>query len=394
MKITSVECLILDRVNPFVRVYTDEGITGIGECFRRQPQVIKTLIEYTLGPVLVGQDPLDNELRWRDMYRAGSASDMGGAIYCAIAGLDIALWDIKGKALGMPIHKLLGGKLKDKIRMYASSLRRDMSPSEEARRAASFVEQGYTAYKLHSAVPGEMDDPADQTIETVRAVRAAVVDDIEMGITHVIRGEDHLSNTSKHVELFKAFGAKLPKFAHIPLILNNDGSKMSKRDSGASMAAYTEGGYLPSAVVNYLSLLGWSPKDNTEMMPTAELIERFDLPGVQRANARFDMPKLDWLNFEHIRALSPDEFKIQALGQLQAAGLDPASRDADFTDAALALCTDKIKNLNDVAGYIGFFFRDDVALDAEAAAQALTPENKPHLATLREAYAGLAKRAH
>ena len=174
MKITSVECLILDRVNPFVRVYTDEGITGIGECFRRQPQVIKTLIEYTLGPVLVGQDPLDNELRWRDMYRAGSASDMGGAVYCAIAGLDIALWDIKGKALGMPIHKLLGGKLKDKIRMYASSLRRDMSPSEEARRAASFVDQGYTAYKLHSAVPGEMDDPADQTIETVRAVRAAV----------------------------------------------------------------------------------------------------------------------------------------------------------------------------------------------------------------------------
>ena len=217
-----------------------------------------------------------------------------------------------------------------------------------------------------------------------------VVDDIEMDITHVIRGEDHLSNTSKHVELFKAFGAALPKFAHIPLILNNDGSKMSKRDSGASMAAYTEGGYLPSAVVNYLSLLGWSPKDNTEMMPTAELIERFDLPGVQRANARFDMPKLDWLNFEHIRALSPDDFKSQALGQLKDAGLDAACRDADYTAAVLALCTDKIKNLNDVTGYIGFFFRDEVVLDAEAAAQALTPENKPHLATLREAYAGLA----
>jgi len=182
-----------------------------------------------------------------------------------------------------------------------------------------------------------------------------------------------------------------PKFAHIPLILNNDGSKMSKRDTGASMSTYMEGGYLPSAVVNYLSLLGWSPKDNTEMMPTADLIERFDLPGVQRANARFDIAKLDWLNFEHIRALSPDDFKSQALGQLQAAGLDPADRDADYAAAALALCTDKIKNLNDVAGYIGFFFRDEVVLDAEAAAQTLTPENKPHLAALREAYAGLAK---
>jgi len=218
-----------------------------------------------------------------------------------------------------------------------------------------------------------------------------VVDDIEMGITHVIRGEDHLSNTSKHVELFKAFGVDAPKFAHIPLILNNDGSKMSKRDTGASMTAYMEGGYLSSAVVNYLSLLGWSPKDDTEVMPTAELIERFDLPGVQRANARFDMAKLDWLNFEHIRILPAADFKGRALGQLQAAGIDTADRDPVYIDAALALCTDKIKNLNDVAGYIGFFFRDEVEVDGEAAAQALTPENKPHLAALREAYAGLDK---
>jgi len=180
MKITSVECLILDRQFPFVRVYTDEGITGIGECFRRQPQMVKTIIDTTLYHTLVGKDPLDTELRWWDMYRAASASDMGGSVYCAIAGLDIALWDIKGKALGMPIHKLLGGKLRDKIRMYASSMRRDLTPSEEAQRAAYFVEQGYTAYKLHSAVPTGIDDPADHTIETVRAVRAAVGDNIEI----------------------------------------------------------------------------------------------------------------------------------------------------------------------------------------------------------------------
>ncbi|MEE2943124.1 MAG: glutamate--tRNA ligase family protein [Verrucomicrobiota bacterium] len=218
-----------------------------------------------------------------------------------------------------------------------------------------------------------------------------VVDDIEMGITHVIRGEDHLSNTSKHIELFKAFGEEPPKFAHIPLILNNDGSKMSKRDTGASMTAYMEGGYLPSAVLNYLSLLGWSPKDDTELMPLTELIKRFDMDGVQRANARFDMAKLDWLNFEHIRSLKQEAFKTQAIAQLQAAGIDTAARDDDYTNAALALCTDKIKNLNDIAGYIGFFFLDAVEIDAEAAEQALTPENRPHLAALREAYAGLAK---
>ena len=154
MKITDVECLVLDRQFPFVRIYTDEGIVGIGECFRRLPQVVKALTEGPLKSALLGKDPLDTEIRWRDMYNAGSASDMGGAVYCAMAGLDIALWDIKGKALGMPIHKLLGGKLRDSIRMYASSLRRDMTPAEEAHRAASFVDMGYSAYKLHSAVPG------------------------------------------------------------------------------------------------------------------------------------------------------------------------------------------------------------------------------------------------
>ena len=180
MKITDVECLVLDRQFPFVRVYTDEGLVGIGECFRRQPQVVKTLVDTTLKPALLGKDPVDTEVRWREMVAVGSAADMGGAVYCAIAGLDIALWDLKGKALGMPIYRLLGGKARDKVRMYASSMRRDMTPAEEARRAASFVDAGYSAYKLHSAVPGAIDHPADQTIDTVREVRAAVGDDIEI----------------------------------------------------------------------------------------------------------------------------------------------------------------------------------------------------------------------
>lgn len=180
MKITDVECLILDRSFPFVRVYTDEGIVGIGECFRRQPSVIKALIEDLLKPALLGKDPTDTALRFKDMERAANGLEMGGAVWCAIAGLDIALWDIRGKALNQPICKLLGGMQRDKIRMYASSMRRDMTPAEEARRAASFVEQGYSGYKLHSAVPGKMDDAADYTIATVKAVRAAVGDDIDI----------------------------------------------------------------------------------------------------------------------------------------------------------------------------------------------------------------------
>ena len=216
-----------------------------------------------------------------------------------------------------------------------------------------------------------------------------VVDDIEMGISHVIRGEDHLSNTSKHIELFKAFGVEPPKFAHIPLILNNDGSKMSKRDMGASMETYMGGGYLPSAVINYLSLLGWSPKDDTEVMPIVELIERFDLSGVQRANARFDMVKLDWQNYEHIRALPAEEFKNQALGQLKSANIDTSSCEESYIDAVVATCADKIKNLNDFSAYIGFYFHQEVLFDPEAAEKALTPENKPYLTALREAFAAV-----
>jgi L-alanine-DL-glutamate epimerase-like enolase superfamily enzyme len=180
MKITDVECLVLDRQFPFVWVHTDEGVTGIGECFRRQPSVIKALVEDLLKPALLGKDPLDTEVRWRDMARAVSGAEMGGAVWCAVAGLDIALWDLKGKALGLPIYKLLGGKVRDKVRMYASSMRRDLTPVEEGRRAASLVDVGYTTYKLHSAVPGAIDDPADHTIDTVREVRSAVGDDVDI----------------------------------------------------------------------------------------------------------------------------------------------------------------------------------------------------------------------
>ena len=218
-----------------------------------------------------------------------------------------------------------------------------------------------------------------------------VVDDIEMKISHVIRGEDHLSNTSKHIELFKAFGVEPPKFAHIPLILNNDGSKMSKRDTGASMETYMDGGYLPSAVINYLSLLGWSPKDDTEVMPVAELIERFDLSGVQRANARFDMVKLDWQNYEHIRAMPEEDFKDRALEQLKSANINTSHFKNSYIEAAVATCTDKIKNLNDFAAYIGFYFQQEVSFDQDSAEKALTPDNKPYLSALREAYAELAQ---
>ncbi|MGQ4809471.1 D-galactarolactone cycloisomerase [Candidatus Entotheonellaceae bacterium PAL068K] len=176
MNITAVKCLVLDGQYLFVKVFTDVGLVGIGECFRRQLLATKAVIEEVLAPAVVGADAMQTEAVWHRMHRTVTAIGVHGFSATAMAGVDIALWDLKGKALGVPIYQLLGGKVRDRIRVYASSLRRDLTPLEEAQRAASFAEAGYTAYKLHSAVPGAIDDPADQTIETVREVRRAVGD--------------------------------------------------------------------------------------------------------------------------------------------------------------------------------------------------------------------------
>src|SRR5438874_7950458 len=135
-----------------------------------------------------------------------------------------------------------------------------------------------------------------------------VIDDLEMNITHVIRGEDHLSNTAKHIALFKAFAVEPPKYAHIPLILNIDGTKMSKRDQGASLTTYIEEGYAPEALVNYLCLLGWSPKNNREKMALPEVVKMFALPQIFRHNARFDLIKLIGLPGDYVREMKNDRF--------------------------------------------------------------------------------------
>lgn len=217
-----------------------------------------------------------------------------------------------------------------------------------------------------------------------------VVDDLEMGITHVIRGEDHLSNTAKHIALFEAFGVKPPLYAHIPLILNPDGSKMSKRDRGAAVHGYREEGYLPEALVNYLALLGWSPKDNREKLSLTELIERFDLDRVLRHNARFDPEKLLWLQGEYMRELPRERFYELAVQALHKAGLDTRAHPLEYVKAALDTCYGKIKRFSELSEYGGFYFREEVTYDPQAVARHFVPENAPRLRRLREALATLA----
>jgi len=218
-----------------------------------------------------------------------------------------------------------------------------------------------------------------------------VVDDLDMGITHVLRGEDHLSNTAKHIQLFKAFGVQPPKYAHIPLILNADGSKMSKRDLGASLSTYIEEGFLPEAVVNYLCLLGWSPKEDREKMSIDEVIERFDLPQVLRHNARFDMAKLQWLNGEYLRDLSQEKFFAEAVRAFSRAGVDTNQWPLEYVRAALTTCLGKVKLFSELPSYAGFYFVEDIQIPRQALEKDFTPENQIRIQQLRTTFAHLAE---
>ena len=219
-----------------------------------------------------------------------------------------------------------------------------------------------------------------------------VVDDIEMKMTHVIRGEDHLSNTPKHIELFQALGATPPKFAHIPLILNHEGKKLSKRDGGSSVQYFVENGYVPEAVLNYLCLLGWSPGDNREMLTIDEVRELFALDAINRRNAIFDLDKCFWLNGQHILAMSLARFTELALPFVDKAEINYGTNEA--LEKALAIVKPKIKHLSDVPAWIGFLFTEDFPIEPESLEKLKKPGALDRLKSLSEAFASLTEWTH
>jgi glutamyl-tRNA synthetase len=192
------------------------------------------------------------------------------------------------------------------------------------------------------------------------------VDDAAMAISHVIRGEDHLSNTPKHILLFEAMGAPVPQFAHLPLILNPDRTKMSKRKSRTAVDDYRADGFIPEAFVNYLALLGWSTGTEEEVLSEDELIERFDLSAVNSAGAVFDRGRLEWLNGQWIRRLAADDL-IDRLRPYMAAELEAGRIDWLPTDeeirALLPVVQERLPTLSAVGELIGFIFRESVDAD-------------------------------
>ena len=226
---------------------------------------------------------------------------------------------------------------------------------------------------VNDLVCGEVTiDYADESINPDMVVKRSdgtfvfhfvnVVDDIEMKMTHVIRGEDHLMNTPKHLQLFEAFGVEPPVYAHIPLILNMDGSKMSKRDTGASVAEYQQLGFLPDAVNNFIALLGWSPKGDQEIFSLNELIEKFDLSSVNRSPAKFDSGKCSWVSQQHIASLSTADFATAAQPFVEAAGIMIDDR---FRRIA-ASAQEKVKLFSEVPAVISFYTDADYPFAEDA----------------------------
>ncbi len=210
-----------------------------------------------------------------------------------------------------------------------------------------------------------------------------VVDDAAMGISHVIRGEDHLSNTPKHILLFRALGQAEPRFAHLPLILNPDGTKMSKRKSQTAISDYIAQGFVREGLVNYLALLGWSTGTEEELLSLDELVERFDVEHIQKGGAKFDRERLEWLNGQWIRRLSADEF-VERLGPFLeaelAAGRITRRPGADELHSLVPVIQERLSTLGAIGELIGFLYVDELSYDA-----ALLVPKRWDIPTTREA---------
>ena len=208
----------------------------------------------------------------------------------------------------------------------------------------------------------------------------AVVDDVDMGITDLIRGDDHLANTPRQALLYRAFGAAPPRFAHIPLILGLDKARLSKRHGATSVLAYRDMGYLPDALVNYLARLGWSHGDQ-ELFSRADLIQHFTLENVGKSAGIFNPEKLEWVNFQYMKATPAAELTGLLVPFLERAGL-PVPRDRAWLTRVVETLRERAKTLVELAEFCRFYLVDRIEPDAKAAAKHLTAQIAPALGDL------------
>ncbi|WP_026478121.1 glutamate--tRNA ligase [Alkaliphilus transvaalensis] len=217
---------------------------------------------------------------------------------------------------------------------------------------------------------------------------AVVVDDHLMGITHVIRGEEWLISTPKHVYLYEAFGWPAPQYVHLPNILNADKKKLSKRQGDVAVEDFMKKGYLPEALVNYIALVGWSPEDNQEIFSMAELEEKFSLERVSKSGGVFDVNKLNWVNAHYIKESADERILDLAIPHLVAAGFITeveAQERYDWLKSMIAVIKEKLSYIAEVTDHVGIFFKTEIKPEDEEAAEILKGEQ---MNTLLDAFIG------
>jgi len=310
-------------------------------------------------------------LRIEDTDASRNSEPFLNVIYDSLRWLGLD-WD-EGPGIGGGFGPYRQSERADVYREYLEKLKASGRAYEKE--GAVFFRISGEPQVIEDAIRGRVERTEEKDFVIVRSGGAPVfhfvnvVDDIAMRITHVIRGEDHLSNTSKHTELFKAFGAPLPVYAHIPLILKQNGpGKMSKRDQGALIEEYQRRGFLPEALVNFLCLLGWNPGagDNREKMPIGDIVRLFDLPGVNQSNARFDEKKLAHMNWSYLVELAPDDYVRRAREFFQGQNSDSAAlADEKYFRNVILICKKKVKAIEELPAYTAYFWSDDFPIDAK-----------------------------
>ncbi len=222
---------------------------------------------------------------------------------------------------------------------------------------------------------------------------SVVVDDIDMAITHVVRGDDHISNTPKQVLLYEAFGTPVPQFAHVPLIMGPDKKRLSKRHGATSVMEYERQGYLPEAMVNFLALLGWSPGNDDEVLTKADLVARFSLDGISTGNAVFNTDKLDWFNHQYLSRLTGDALVAVLRPWFERAGLwhdELGGSRRAWLHEVLALLRPRSKRLGDFVDGARPFLQRPGSYDPDGVAKYLSAAGlRAHIEALRDGYAAL-----
>jgi glutamyl-tRNA synthetase len=318
------------------------------------------------------------ELGWDEFYRQSERLDLHRRMANEILAKDLAYRDFTPASADTEEKTHTGGA------WLANPGMREMSKEESDRRAAA-GEPFVVRYRVprdnsvdvmfNDLVYGEQSKSTSD-IEDFALLRssgmptyhmASCADDADLRISHIIRGQDHVANTFKHVLIFQALGAEMPQFAHLPLLIAPDGAKLSKRKHGpvVSVTTYRDAGFLPHTYVNFLSLLGWSPKDDREVMSRQELIDAFRLEGVNRPNAVVNFtdedpidPKALWLNGQHLRALPAEELVHRLMPFVREAGFHAV--DEGRLLRVLPLIRERIKTLKDVGRVADFFFAEDL----------------------------------